>query len=182
MVDASFVPRSIERSPATASEAATLALALLMWQWRPLPAVVWQVNDGNVAGLFLAMEALGWLTVLTSTFLINHFELFGLHQVANNLIGKQMPPLRFRTPLLYNFVRHPIYLGLTPCILGSADYDGGAPALCGGHYSIHFVGIALEEQDLIALFGDEYRRYRERVGMILPRVLSRRSRAITPAE
>ena len=104
-----FVSPAVERS--TYVLASTLALALLLWQWRPLPAVIWRVADPNAAMVLVALEALGWGIVLTSTFLINHFELFGLHQVANNLTGKPMPAPKFRTPLFYKLVRHPIYLG-----------------------------------------------------------------------
>jgi protein-S-isoprenylcysteine O-methyltransferase Ste14 len=104
-----FVPPSVER--ATYVLFASLALALLLWQWRPMPTVVWQIANPQIAMAIMTLSFVGWLIVLTSTFLINHFELFGLHQVANNLSGRSMPTPRFRTPLYYQFVRHPIYLG-----------------------------------------------------------------------
>jgi protein-S-isoprenylcysteine O-methyltransferase Ste14 len=104
-----FVPPSVER--ATYVLLASLALALLVWQWQPMPTVVWQVANAHIAMTITCLSFVGWLIVLTSTFLINHFELFGLHQVANNLVGRSMPAPRFRTPLFYHFVRHPIYLG-----------------------------------------------------------------------
>jgi protein-S-isoprenylcysteine O-methyltransferase Ste14 len=102
-----FVPKSIERS--TYVLLASLALILLFWQWRPLPTVVWHIDDSQVAAAMTGLSLVGWLIVLTSTFLINHFELFGLHQVANNLAHRPMPAPRFRTPLYYKFVRHPLY-------------------------------------------------------------------------
>ena len=83
----------------------------VFWQWHPMPARVWQIADPQIAMAVVALSCFGWLLVLTSTFLINHFELFGLHQVANNLTGNSMPPMKFKTPMLYNVVRHPIYLG-----------------------------------------------------------------------
>src|SRR6476646_7020352 len=104
-----FVPKSVERS--TYVLFSSLALIVLFWQWRPIPAVVWQVDNSQVALAVTGLSLVGWLTVFTSTFLINHFELFGVHQVANNLTGRQMPARRFRTPLYYKFVRPPIYLG-----------------------------------------------------------------------
>jgi protein-S-isoprenylcysteine O-methyltransferase Ste14 len=104
-----FVPKSVERS--TYVLFSSLALMLLFWQWRPIPAVVWHVDNSQLALAVTGLSLVGWLTVFTSTFLINHFELFGVHQVANNLTGRQMPVPRFRTPFYYKFVRHPIYLG-----------------------------------------------------------------------
>src|SRR5262245_51528466 len=104
-----FVPKSVERS--TYVLLASLALVLLFWQWRPMPAVVWQAANSQVAIAIMGLSFLGWLIVLLSTFMINHFELFGLHQVVNHLAGRDMPAMRFKTPMLYNFVRHPIYLG-----------------------------------------------------------------------
>jgi methanethiol S-methyltransferase len=104
-----YVPASIERSSYVL--AASLALILLFWQWRPMPAVVWQVGNSQIAMAIVVLSFAGWLLVLASTFMINHFELFGLHQVVNNLSGRDMPAVRFKTPMLYNFVRHPIYLG-----------------------------------------------------------------------
>ena len=89
----------------------SLMLAFLFWQWRPMPARVWQIADPKIAMAVTALSIFGWMIARTSTFLINHFELFGLHQVVNNLVGRQMPPQRFRAPLFYKLVRHPIYLG-----------------------------------------------------------------------
>jgi methanethiol S-methyltransferase len=104
-----YVPKPVERS--TYVLFASLALVLLFWQWRPMPTVVWQLLDPPLAAAIMGLSFVGWLLVLTSTFLINHFELFGLHQVANNFAGRAMPAVRFKTPALYKLVRHPIYLG-----------------------------------------------------------------------
>src|SRR5260370_19321614 len=90
---------------------AGVAVVLVLWQWRRSPSVVCEINDPQIAMTITGLSFVGWLIVLTSTFLINHFELFGLHQVANNLVGRPMPAPRFRAPLYYQFVRHPIYLG-----------------------------------------------------------------------
>src|ERR1700681_2385584 len=104
-----YVPKPVERS--TYVLLASLTLDLLFWQWRPMPAIVWQTADPEIAATIGILSFLGWVIVFTSTFLINHFELFGLHQVVNNLGGREMPAPRFRTPMYYKFVRHPIYLG-----------------------------------------------------------------------
>lgn len=161
-----LISPSVERS--TYVLAATLALALLIWQWRPLPTIVWQLRDTGAAGVVHALGALGWIIVLSSTFLINHFELFGVNQVANHLSGRAMPEPEFKTPLLYNFVRHPIYLGFIIAFWATPTMTAGHLLFAAVTTVYIFVGIALEERDLVAIFGDEYRRYRERVGMILP--------------
>src|SRR4051812_46150615 len=97
-----FVPKTIERS--TYVLLASLALVLLFWQWRPIPTVIWQIDNPEIATALIALSFVGWVLVLTSTFLINHFELFGLHQVVNNMRGREMPEIRFKTPVLYRVV------------------------------------------------------------------------------
>ena len=161
-----FVPKSIERS--TYVLLASLALALLLWQWRPIPTVIWQIADPRIAMGIMGVSFVGWLLVLFSTFLINHFELFGLHQVANNLVGRDMPAMKFKTPVLYRVVRHPIYLCFIIAFWATPTMTVGHLLFAAVTTTYIFVGIWLEERDLVAMFGDEYRRYCQRVGMILP--------------
>jgi protein-S-isoprenylcysteine O-methyltransferase Ste14 len=161
-----LIPKSIERS--TYVLFASLALALLLWQWRPIPNVVWQITDSHIAMAIMGISFVGWLLVFFSTFLINHFELFGLHQVANNLVGRDMPEVQFKTPVIYKVVRHPIYLGFIIAFWATPTMTMGHLMFAAVTTAYIFAGIWLEERDLVALFGDQYRRYRERVGMILP--------------
>jgi protein-S-isoprenylcysteine O-methyltransferase Ste14 len=161
-----FVPASVERS--TYVLFTSLALLLLFWQWRPLPDVLWQVSDPQIATAITGLSFVGFVLVLTSTFLINHFELFGLHQVANNLVGRDMPKPRFRTPLIYGFVRHPIYLGFIIAFWAAPVMTVGHLLFAAVTTAYIFVGIFLEERDLVALFGDEYRRYRKTASMLIP--------------
>ena len=162
-----IVPPSAERS--TFVLAASLVLALLIWQWQPILDPVWVVTDSRAVMALDAVFWAGWALLLVSTFLINHFELFGLEQVVAQAIDRRMPEPAFKTPGVYRYVRHPIYLGFVLAFWAT-------PTMTAGHLLFAIVttgyillGIFFEERDLIAQFGDRYRRYRAEVGMLLPR-------------
>ncbi len=162
-----IVPEHLERS--TFCLAATAALALLLWQWRPIAEpVVWNVANPGAALLLRHVFFLGWAVLFLATFLINHFELFGLRQVWAHARAIEIPEPEFRTPFLYRYVRHPIYLGFLLAFWAT-------PVMTAGHllFSIActgyiLVGIWFEERDLVAQFGDRYRHHRRQVGMLIP--------------
>jgi methanethiol S-methyltransferase len=151
----------------------SLILLLLFWQWRPIPIAVWQI-DGIAAWLLIGVFWLGWSIVFASTFMIDHFDLFGLRQAFFALRGAELTGQSFRTPLLYKIVRHPLMLGFLLAFWAT-------PAMTAGHLlfaimatAYILVGLQLEERDLIAVFGATYQRYRERVPMLVPRIFGRR--------
>jgi methanethiol S-methyltransferase len=161
-----FVPESVERS--TYVLFSSLALILLYRYWQPIPTPVWTVE--SEAGRFV-LDALFWLgfaTVLTSTFLLNHFELFGLRQVFARLRRRSLPSAVFRTPLFYRYVRHPIYLGFAIAFWSTPQMTVGHLLFAIATTGYILIGILLEERDLIDLLGDPYRRYRQQVPMLLP--------------
>nr|MDQ6882559.1 isoprenylcysteine carboxylmethyltransferase family protein [Pseudomonadota bacterium] len=162
------IPPDLERSTYVAL--ASAALALLVWQWRPLGGEIWSLAGTPAALPLQALFWAGWLVLLVSTFLINHFELFGLRQSFAPLLGLGDAPPVFRTPGLYRHVRHPIYLGFLMAFWS-------APVMTGSHLFFALmttgyilVGIFLEERDLVHLFGARYAEYRRQVGMLLPRI------------
>ncbi|UPJ60844.1 methanethiol S-methyltransferase [Bradyrhizobium sp. 192] len=162
---AAFASPALERS--TYVLLASLSLILLFWQWRPITSIVWEIETpmayAAVAGSFA-----GWLIVLYSTFLISHFELFGLTQVVSHFAGRLTEPMKFRTPGLYRLIRHPIYLGFIIAFWSTPTMTLGHMLFATVTTAYIFVGIWLEERDLITLFGDQYRHYRAKVAMLIP--------------
>ena len=161
-----FVPTVIERS--TYVLFASLILLLLFWQWRSIPGVIWRIADPTVGATLLGLSLLGWFLVLLSTFMINHFELFGLYQVFANLRGRTIGDPHFKAPFLYKIVRHPIYLGFIIAFWSSPMMTAGHLLFAAVTTAYIFVGITLEERDLTAVFGDQYRQYRKKVAMLVP--------------
>jgi len=163
-----IVPCEIERS--TFVLFASLVLALLCWQWRPLPQSVWSIEDPIAAKALLVVSWTGWGLLLLSTFLISHFHLFGVSQGFARLLGRKPPEPTFVTPSLYRWVRHPLYAGFILAFWAAPHMSLGHLFFAVATTGYIFVGIWFEERDLIAQFGDRYRQYRVTVGMLVPRI------------
>lgn len=172
-----FVPRAVERS--TYVLLASLVLALLFWQWRTMPALIWDVNSPAGRMALWTLFALGWVTVLVSTFLINHFDLFGLRQVYLAWRGRPYTPLRFGTSMLYRAVRHPIMLGFLVAFWATPTMTAGHLLFAAATTAYVLAAIRLEERDLAADLGQQYRDYRERVPMLIPGFRRRRNTTLT---
>ena len=160
------VPQSVERS--TFVLFASLALLLLYWQWMPILVPVWEVHNATGAAALTAIFWIGWGVVLASTFLISHFELFGLSQVFARVLGHQLPAPQFRTPLFYRYVHHPLYLGFLLAFWATPSMTAGHLLFSVATTAYILIAIQLEERDLITLFGDQYRRYRQQVSTLFP--------------
>ena len=161
-----LVPRVAERS--TYVLISSLLLGLICWKWQAIPAVVWDVSSPILKTLLLALFASGWLILLLSTFMINHFDLFGLRQVFLRLRGLDYTPLNFTERALYRFVRHPIYLGFVVAFWATPHMSVGHLLFSIGTTGYIFVGIYFEERDLMKSHATEYGAYRARVPMLLP--------------
>ena len=163
-----IVPQEIERS--TFVLFASLVLALVCWQWRPLPQTVWSVVDPIGSRALLVVSWSGWLLLLLSTFLISHFQLFGLSQGLARVIGQTPPEQAFVTPYLYRWLRHPLYAGFILAFWAAPHMSLGHLFFAVATTGYIFVGIWFEERDLIAHFGNRYLQYRATVGMLVPRI------------
>jgi len=163
-----LVPASIERS--TYVLFASLALALLFWQWQPIPRTIWSVDYAGATALITGVAWLGWATVLISTFLISHFHLFGLNQGFARLLKIDPQEPQFVTPLFYRWVRHPIYTGFVIAFWATPEMTAGHLLFATATTGYILIGISLEERDLVSMFGDRYRHYRTHAGKLFPRL------------
>ena len=165
------VPQPVERSVYVLL--ASAVLIILFAQWRPIDGTVWLVTQPLFAGILWALFALGWLIVLTSTFLINHFELFGLQQAWFNLRNRATAAPQFRQPFFYKLVRHPLYSGFFLAFWATPHMTYGHLLLAAGMSIYMLIAIVFEERDLVALFGKDYEDYRANVGKLTPRFRSK---------
>jgi protein-S-isoprenylcysteine O-methyltransferase Ste14 len=167
-----IVPPPLERSVFVL--AASLALMIMFLFWRPIDTVVWNATSPLLSDLIWVVFWLGWATVLLSTFLINHFELFGLQQAWLNMRGRQAAKPELRQPFLYRWVAHPLYSGFFMAFWAAPEMTAGHLLLAIGMSAYMLIGIRYEERDMADMFGDDYRRYRSGIGGLVPRFRRRR--------
>lgn len=163
-----YVPAAIERS--TYMLLTSAALAVLFWQWRAIDTVIWHVGPAPARAALWALNGMGWVTVLASTFMIDHFDLFGIRQVVDTLRSKPAEEASFREVLFYRVVRHPLLLGFLIAFWAAPTMTTGHLLFTGTMTVYIFIAVRFEERDLIAALGEPYRRYRTRVPMLLPRL------------
>ena len=162
-----LVPPSVERS--TYVLLSSLVLLVLYWQWQPIPEpVIWTVQAPAAVLLLNVVFWFGWALLLVSTCLISHLQLFGLSQVFARMLGQELPAPKFSAPLLYRHVRHPIYLSFLLAFWATPTMTAGHLLFSLATTGYILIAIQLEERDLIRMFGEQYRRNRERVAMIIP--------------
>lgn len=161
-----FIPKPIERS--TYVLIASLILLLLFWQWRPMPQSLWHIEHAGIRAVLRAISLFGWLIVLYGSFLIDHFDLFGLRQVTLYLRGKPYTHPPFATPWLYRMVRNPLMLGFLIAFWVTPEMTYGHLLFALATTGYILVGIALEERDLARLLGADYQSYRSRTPMLFP--------------
>lgn len=162
-----IVPVSLERSLYVLL--ASLVLIVMFVFWHPIPAAIWSVENPYAHYALWALFGLGWVIVLVSTFLLSHFELFGLSQVWGHARGTAPAPPVFRTPLFYARVRHPLYSGFILAFWATPQMSAGHLLLAAGMTVYILIAIRHEERDLVWLFGTQYQDYRRRAGMLIPR-------------
>ncbi|UFW46845.1 MULTISPECIES: methanethiol S-methyltransferase [Bradyrhizobium] len=165
-----FLPAACQRSTYVLLSSLIL---LLFWQWRPIPAPVWQAS-GVAAWLLTGVHWLGWLIVFASSYMIDHFDLFGLRQAFSALKGSEISGQTFKTPLLYKIVRHPLMLGFLLAFWATPTMTSGHLLFAIANTVYILVALQFEERDLIAEFGETYQQYRRRVPMLVPRLFARR--------
>ena len=161
-----IVPQPAERS--TYVLFSSLLLILLFWLWQPMGGVIWDVSGTTGSIILYSLYALGWVVLLLATFLINHFELFGLRQVYNYLRGKEDTELRFATPFLYKYVRHPLYVGWLLIFWATPTMTVAHLVFAVATTAYILVAIQLEERDLVRVHGKSYENYRKQVPMLIP--------------
>jgi protein-S-isoprenylcysteine O-methyltransferase Ste14 len=163
-----IVPQPVERSIYCLAAAAVLALLFALW--RPIGVIAWEVTDPSARMALWALCGAGWAIVFISTWLINHFELFGLAQVWRHWRGIEPQPYKLSTPLFYRLVRHPLYSGFLLAFWAAPTMTMGHALLAAGMTVYVLIAIRYEERDLVAYYGDKYVDYRKRVGMLVPGV------------
>lgn len=173
-----FVPAPIER--ATYVLFSSAVLALMIWLWQPVSITVWRIESPLAVALLTSLYWLGWALVLVATFLISHLELFGIKQALDTVLRLKAPDTSFKTPLLYKWVRHPMYAGFLMAFWATPHMTVGRLVFAVTCTLYIVIGSRLEEKDLLELFGDPYRRYQQRIGRLILFVGRRKLPVLSP--